>query len=409
MKILSICPYLPSENTGHAGAQLIYRNLSFLSKYHSITIACFVNNDERKYQDNLDKLGMSVYTVSFERNESSIFQYLSFHKIIIAIKSFFSLQPFFLSKYKNKEMVQLVQSIGKANTFDIVHIEYNIMHHYAKLFPNTPIVLTEHDVTTHFKERLYLESSSRLTKTLRYLDYLNWNRLEPRIIRKFNVVTCLTNIDKNYAEKWARIPPIRVVPPAISVKGNLPQNKHKALMTFVGSFNRIPNIQVIEEFINGLFPYFAQHDIQTTIRIAGKHLSDDLQKKLEKFPNVEYAGFVNDIDTFIAESILFIAPIKTGAGFKMKTTHALACGTPVLTTSVGAEGINITSDEGLFVEDNMIQFAKTCEKLIKQPKYLMEIGKIGQNRVRDQYSIESVGKQWDKVYLDISHGYSSMQ
>ena len=135
MNILFITPYLPSENSGHAGAQLIYRNVVGLSEYNKITIASFIDVNEKDSLDNLASYGIDAYTISYPRNQKSPSGKIN--SVFRNIKPVFSYikgeEPFFIAKYNKQGMSDLISKLLNSNSFDLVQVEYNVMHHYAHL------------------------------------------------------------------------------------------------------------------------------------------------------------------------------------------------------------------------------------------------------------------------------------
>jgi glycosyltransferase involved in cell wall biosynthesis len=112
-------------------------------------------------------------------------------------------------------------------------------------------------------------------------------------------------------------------------------------------------------------------------------------------------GFVDDIDNFIAECSVFLAPIRLGGGLKMKITHALACGTPVVTTSVGAEGIPLMADEGLFIEDDPLKIAALVSDLLTSPDRLKQISIASTAAVKSKFSLDAALAKYEILYRDL--------
>jgi glycosyltransferase involved in cell wall biosynthesis len=405
MRILCLTPYLPSESTGHAGAQYIFRNIVKLSQEHTLHILCFINEDEEAQVKILRDLGITVDVVTYNRTGQQnkrnklikIMKYLPafVHAIIYC-------EPFMVAKYRNSRMAMLLKRTLKTFRPDIVHIEYNLMNHYIKYVKPLKCVITEHDVTSKFKERLTVKSRTVKRKATSWISFQIWKRYEPRMLRQFDAYITLTKEDLNYTRHWKYLPPGTIIPPQVSVKLSEEINKEPNTLCFVGSFNRIPNLQAIDIIIGKIFPTVKSINPQLTLKIAGRYLPEEKIDIIKKMDGIKYYGFVPDVDTFIASSVLFIAPIITGAGLKMKITHALACGTPVLTTSVGAEGIPVTAEEGLWVVDDISKMVEICSSLILKTDYLEKVGKAAQQRVNELFSSDNIITKLTELYVQLS-------
>jgi len=396
MKILFITPYLPSEKSGHAGAQLIFRNISTIAKKHEIVLASFIDDDESDMMDELIDIGIDVCTIPYPRNQKSITG-----KISSGIRNSGAMvdylqgkETFFFAKYKRKNMENLISKLVTENSFDLVQVEYNVMHHYKKQIENIPSVIVFHDISTKVHERGMINGDSTHKKSFEIAK-----RLEPEIGNKFDTVITLTEEDKLYLANLGCETKIHVIPPQINVPNIDKIAKTPNSICFVGSYNREPNIQAVEILINEVFPKIS---CSVSLNIVGKGLGRKIIQTIHNLEGVNYLGFVDDIDSFIASQMLMVAPIHMGAGLKMKITHSLACGTPVLTTPIGAEGINIGSENGLWIEESLEALSEKCLELMKNGQELEKAGLRGKEAVNRLFSPPRVTTKLNALYLSLT-------
>jgi len=392
MKILFITPYLPSETSGHAGAQLISRNISMLAKNHEITLASFIDSDESSMTTDLISKGIDVHTILYPRNQKSMIGKISsgIRNSVAMFNYLKGKEPFFFAKYKRKNMENLISKLVNENRFDLVQVEYNVMHHYKKQIKNIPSVIVFHDISTKVHERGIINGDSTHKKSFEIAK-----RLEPEIGDKFDTVITLTEEDKLYLANLGCETKIHVIPPQINVPNIDKIAKTPNSICFVGSYNREPNIQAVEILINEVFPKIS---CSVSLNIVGKGLGRKIIQTIHNLEGVNYLGFVDDIDSFIASQMLMVAPINMGAGLKMKITHSLACGTPVLTTPIGAEGINIGSENGLWIEESLEALSKKCLELMKNGQELEKAGLRGKEAVNRLFSPQRVKEKLKVLY-----------
>jgi|TARA_B110000263_G_scaffold59585_1_gene51084 glycosyltransferase involved in cell wall biosynthesis len=396
MKILFITPYLPSETSGHAGAQLISRNISMLAKNHEITLASFIDSDESSMTTDLISKGIDVHTILYPRNQKSIIGKMSsgIRNSVAMFNYLKGTEPFFFAKYKRKNMENLISTLVNENRFDLVQVEYNVMHHYKKQIKNIPSVIVFHDISTKVHERGMINGDSTHKKSFEIAK-----RLEPEIGNKFDTVITLTEEDKLYLANLGCETKIHVIPPQINVPNIDKIAKTPNSICFVGSYNREPNIQAVEILINEVFPKIS---CSVSLNIVGKGLGRKIIQTIHNLEGVNYLGFVDDIDSFIASQMLMVAPIHMGAGLKMKITHSLACGTPVLTTPIGAEGINIGSENGLWIEESLEALSEKCLELMKNGQELEKAGLRGKEAVNRLFSPPRVTTKLNALYLSLT-------
>jgi hypothetical protein len=137
----------------------------------------------------------------------------------------------------------------KENSFDMVQVEYNVMHHYTRQIGHIPRVIVFHDISTKVHERGMVNGDSNHKKSFEIAK-----RLEPEIGNKFDTVITLTEEDKLYLANLGCETKIQVIPPQINVPNIDKIAKTPNSICFVGSYNREPNIQAVEILINEVFP-----------------------------------------------------------------------------------------------------------------------------------------------------------
>ena len=395
MKLLFITPYLPSEKSGHAGAKLIYQNIISLSKLHKVSLATFIDSNEENMLNILANNGIDVHPVNYPRNQKSILGKLvsGFRNIVPALSYLIGKEPFFFAKYNKKRMRSLISQLLSNNNFDLIQVEYNVMHHYSDLFVNIPSVLVFHDIST----KLYERGKNLGIKTDRRL-YNIAKKIEVGIANKFDSIVTLTEEDKLYLINLGYKREICVIPPQINVVSNIDVSKKPNTICFIGSYNRQPNVRAVEVLINDIYNNI---DFPVELNIAGKSLPKYLQKEIRYTEGINYLGFIDEIDEFIKTQMLMVAPIQLGAGLKMKIPHSLANGTPVITTTIGAEGIDIGSENGLWVCDGIEIIIKKINSLLIRQPILIERGKAGQNAVKKLFSEEVILSRFDQLFSQL--------
>ena len=392
MNLLFITPYLPSESSGHAGAQLIYRNIIALSKIHNLTVVSFEDRNEKIVIDSLNTNSIDVYTIPYPRNQKSLVGKIN--SLIRNFSAFLSFlkgsEPFFIAKYDNKNMRDLLSNLIMKNNFDLIQVEYNVMHHYFDLFNNIPSIIVFHDISTKLFER-----GKDLGRKLDHRSYQISKKVEIKIANKFDAVVTLTDQDKSYLIDLGYSKKIYVIPPQVKKIDFHPVTKIPNTICFIGSFYRETNILTLERLIDEIFLNIS---VPVELNIAGKGMPKKLKRKINNSNGINYHGFVSDIDKFISKQMLMVAPIELGAGLKMKIPHSLINGTPVITSPVGAEGINIDHKKGLWICKNNSEMINKINSLLPNYKKLIQRGNEGKSAVNELFSAKVISQKFEKLY-----------
>ena len=253
MNILFITPYFPSENSGHAGAQLIYRNIVSLAKEYNIFLASFIDSNEQDEIKLLQQKGISVNTILYPRNQKSVRgNIFSVLQNIGPISSYLlGNEPFFFAKYNKRGMAELISKLINENIFDIVQVEYNVMYHYINQIENIPKVIIFHDISTKVYERSINQGNKRNRRSFEIVK-----KLEPIIANQFHAVVTLSEVDRLYLYSLGCKRKIYVIPPQVKIPQLIDIKKRSNEICFIGSYNREPNIQAVNILVNELFPNF---------------------------------------------------------------------------------------------------------------------------------------------------------
>jgi len=208
-------------------------------------------------------------------------------------------------------------------------------------------------------------------KIIAYWHYYVVKNAELRSLRQASTGFVCSEHDRNSI----CLDNIRVLPNIVPDRGQfdreIPIPGFKTIL-FVGALVYKPNREGLEYFIEQIFPLIRKYDPEVTLRIVGRSLPEH-QAKWSNLPNIEFLGTVDDIDPIIESSGISICPLLFGLGTRIKILEALSFGKPVVSTTIGAHGIGIFEDSGLFRADTPELFASTCIKLLCDKKLLEEI------------------------------------
>ncbi len=157
-------------------------------------------------------------------------------------------------------------------------------------------------------------------------------------------------------------------------------------LLFVGSFKHGPNVDAVAFLLDEVMPLVWAADPDVRLRVVGHGLPAPLQQRLGD----DYLGWVDDLDPLLDGSLALVAPLRFGAGVKGKVGRALAAGLPVVTTSVGAEGLGLEDEKSAFVREQPQGLADACLDLARDPAMWVRVSDAGRELVEEHFSPEAV-------------------
>ncbi|WEO76774.1 glycosyltransferase [Cryobacterium sp. SO2] len=227
--------------------------------------------------------------------------------------------------------------------------------------PKAVQVLIAHDVLAQRWSRASAAAPTLKAKVLFHLRAVFARRAERRAFTETDVVIVFSDKDRDEVLAIAPSAHVEVSPPSLVAAGmpdtararvSLPQT-----LLFTGALNRDENHEALVWFLGSVWPAVQGRVATAEVVIAGAAPRPELADLVEHSPRVSLTGYVDDLGPFYAESTLFVVPLLRGAGVKFKTITAMLWGIPVVSTSVGAEGVGVSSHY-LAVDDTATGFAE---------------------------------------------------
>ncbi|MBP8668005.1 MAG: glycosyltransferase, partial [Bacteroidia bacterium] len=181
---------------------------------------------------------------------------------------------------------------------------------------------------------------------------------------------------------------------------NIEQMDADSLSLFhLGSMDWLPNIEAVDWLLKDIWPLINQQSKKIKLHLAGKNMSPKYFNL--KSENLIIEGEIKDSKKFMQDKQIMVVPLLSGGGIRIKILEGLAAGKVIVTTSIGAEGINYTDKKNILIADTPQQFADTILALLNNPEKLNSIAKEAQLLARSQYNNNIIGEQLVRFYQTI--------
>jgi polysaccharide biosynthesis protein PslH len=227
------------------------------------------------------------------------------------------------------------------------------------------------------------------------VTWQHMRRFTRRILRDVDVATVASEAERELFSDLLHDPDQCVVMPnALDLRdydGQYGPRDFSALL-YAGSFGYIANYEAMQWFTGQVFGHIAGHE-NLRVRVTGKTAGRDLTSLRQACPQIEFTGFVDDIRPYFAESGLCIVPILSGGSTRLKIVEAMALGTPVVSTSTGAEGLAVKHEENILLADTPADFARQIERLTRDRDLWTRLSLAGRRLVEERYSVDRMYTQ----------------
>jgi len=166
-------------------------------------------------------------------------------------------------------------------------------------------------------------------------------------------------------------------------------------IAFIGGFQHPPNADAVKFFVKKIFPHIKSRLPEICFYVIGSKTTKEVMDLASD--DIIVLGHVKDLTEYLATVRLTVAPLRYGSGIKGKIISSLGCGVPVVTTSIGAEGMGLIDKEDVLIEDNPIKFATSVVTLYSDKKLWKRLSERGLEKVRKNFSMESAKQKLQNI------------
>ena len=170
-------------------------------------------------------------------------------------------------------------------------------------------------------------------------------------------------------------------------------------LVFIGSMDWLPNIDGVLYFVREILPIIRRRRPECTLAIVGRTPSAEIEQLAKRDRNIQVTGTVPDIRPYLWGSSVSIVPLRIGGGTRLKIYEAMAAGIPVVSTTIGAEGLKVDPPDNIRLADDPQSFARDCLDLLADPGERARIAGSARQMVCAEFSWEAVSRCFEAILL----------
>ncbi|MFN0071040.1 MAG: glycosyltransferase family 4 protein [Chloroflexota bacterium] len=387
-----------------------YYTLRTLAERHDVSLISFTRStDTPEAIDHLRDFCESVVTIPMTRTWD-LFHFIS---------SLITSTPFLIRRDWRTEMSQAIRTVmcDVNRPIDAVHADQLWMAPYAlRAASEVPserrpvLVLDQHNAVFQVPRRLAQAESNVLRRAAFHIEASKMRSYEPRICQAFDQVIWVTDEDlfavnhvANTVRSMTQTSHAHVIPICVSPDENLiiPRCTNSRRVTFLGGLHWPPNAEGIHWFADHVWPLVLERCADAVLTIIGREPAGGLDRLVGR-PSVQITGYVDDPAPYLRETGAFIVPLHSGGGMRVKILDAWCWGLPIVTTTIGAEGIAMRDQENGLVADTASDFADAVIRLLRDPTLDQRIVRGGRAAVESQYNWRTTYRAWHDIYDPLS-------
>jgi polysaccharide biosynthesis protein PslH len=329
-------------------------------------------------------------------------------KRLLQLRSLASIRSFERLRVTLPALQQTLDRVLRARRFDVVNLEFPYLGHYdlRRAPPGQkppPLVVDSHEIAYDLA-RQFADADTSLCRRL-YAG-ANWRKLRREELKTYRdadgVYLCSALDEQRLLDQ---VPGVRtaVIPNAADVEYYQPRPSDPPpdgrTVVYFGLLSTVPNIDGVTHFARNIWPRIAAVHQEARWKVIGGRPPPSLQALAG--PRIELTGFVADLRPHLAAAEVVVVPLRLGGGTRLKIVEAMAMGKAIVSTTLGAEGIEAVPGRDLLIEDEPAAFADAVNRLLSEPGLAARIGRSARKLAVDRYGWGGAARTLEGFYRRI--------
>ncbi len=315
------------------------------------------------------------------------------------LANFFIPLPYSFSKYCRPKVSQHLREIIETEKYDIILCDFVNAAGVVPFDLGIPVITFTHNVEAMIWKRHWEVAGNPVWKFVFKREYEKMRAAELDYLRRSTHVLTVSETDTALFSQ--NIDPIKIttIPTGVDINYfNISNGEElENYLVFTGSMDWMPNEDGILYFVDNILPLIRRQQPKAKLLVVGRKPGKKILMLAESGQNIEVTGRVEDIRPYIAKSCVYVVPLRVGSGTRLKIFEAMAMGKAIVSTTVGAEGLPVTSGADIVLADDPSEFANEVCKLLNSPVERKRIGVSARKLVEEKYSWVAVARHVDNV------------
>lgn len=446
MRILLVTPLLPYPQAANAGPLVMYDHLTTIAARHDVTVATFAGPDPCEWQAlaDLRAAGIAVRALWREKpspimrrwrilarllpmpdpaewneldtsNPSTRNPLLPRSSPVTQLQRRLQQADYWLSgtrplrtlQFWDPRMQRLIQDVLAEKTFELIDIHDNAMANY-RYGRGVPTLFTEHDVRHNSSEEPHrpLSSAGWVQSRIREADLRRWGRYQPIVWRRFDRIQVFSARD---AQAICNASPdligrVHVNPFGIHLpKAADPSRQENGTLVFVGGFCHPPNVDAALWLAKEIMPLIRVRRPDARLVIVGSSPPQEVRSL--RGQDISVTGRVPAVEPYLERAAVVLAPVRYGGGMRLKVLQAMGMGKAVVTTPIGAEGLEVgTQQVPLVIANDPEGIANAAIELLGDDSRRRALGDRARGFIAEHHNWATYAQRLESIYSELVQG-----
>ena len=308
--------------------------------------------------------------------------------------------PYAIAKYESAAMRRRILELTKKNEYDVVVCDFlapavNVPRHLP-----CPTLLFQHNVEAMIWQRHAEVQAGTLKHAYLLGQWRKMRAFEGVICRRFDRVIAVSREDSELMQREYEVTAIDDVPTGVDTTFFRPRRaepREPRNLVFTGSMDWLPNEDAISYFTTQIMPLIKEKLPAVTLTVVGRNPYPALLELSRRDPSIIVTGRVEDVRPYMERAAAYVVPLRIGGGTRLKIFEAMAMQKPIVSTTVGAEGLPVQHEAELLLADTPAEFATAVVRVLTDEEFAFHLGRRAARLVREQFGWHRVARRFAEI------------
>jgi polysaccharide biosynthesis protein PslH len=296
--------------------------------------------------------------------------------------------PWFVARYRSAAMRRAIAEQVRTGGYDAVVCDFLVPAVNLPRRLPCATVLFQHNVEAAIWKRHAEVERNPLKRAYLRLQWRRAVRYEGAACRRFDHVVAVSPDDREAMRRDYGVQAVTDVPTGVDTdffrpSGTVAADPHA--LVFTGSMDWMPNVDAIRHFAQSILPRIRAAVPDVTLTVVGRDPHPDVRALAEADPSITVTGRVDDVRPYMERAALYVVPLRVGGGTRLKIPEAMGMEMPIVSTTVGAEGLPLRDGEHVVLADDPERFADAVVALLRDPPRARRMGAAAAALVREHF------------------------
>ena len=377
-----------------------YQMLKHLIREHEVTYLSFVRpDDSARALEDASEYCHRLVTVPLR--EPQKFGARFYYDVTA---SFASSLPYAIRKYKSTAMRNAIEREISSQDYDIVVCDFLAASINLPAGLGCPAVLFQHNIESMIWRRHFESQESGWKRGLFKSQWSKMHRYERDTCRAFDAVIAVSERDCEQMRSEFGLRHVFDVPTGVDTSYFRPseESSRPFELIFTGSMDWMPNQDGIMYFADKILPLITRAIPECSLTVVGRNPGRSLLQLGRSNPRIKVTGGVPDIREYVGRAAAYVVPLRIGGGTRLKIYEAMAMGKPVISTSIGAEGLPVRDGQELLLADEPAEFASAVIRVLRNTALADRLGESGRSVVCEKFGWDRAANTFAEICEEVS-------